>query len=1236
MIASRSAARDPQAIAAIVEKTGARTFGATPATWRMMVDAGWRPTAGMEIHCAGEALLRDLANALTERGARLWNFYGPTEATVYASGAEVGPGRITIGRALQNVRLYVLDNRFEPAPVGVPGELFIGGAGVARGYLGRIELTAERFVPDPFAGMAGARMYRTGDVVRWLPTGEIDYLGRTDHQVKVRGFRIELGEIESVLAACDGVRNTVVVTVPDPKREKRIVAYLSPSSLDVQRLKETVARSLPSYMMPSAFVVLDEIPLTSSGKIDRKALPAPDFASTSKDEPAQNALERTVVEAFQEVLGVARIGVLDNFFELGGHSLLAAELLRRLQQSAPSDITLLQVFDKSTPRAIAELIRSSAGAAEPAQGLQRIARDQRMPLTSQETGMWFRHVVSPEAGVFNTCIAVRIATSIDRPAFSRALASLVARHEALRTRYVLDDEDPVRVVDRTAAPSLTWLTAGDPSDAAAQVRAIVQQPFDLAREALYRFVVVSLGPTDHVLAFAVHHLIQDARSLDIVFRDLAAFYAAEATGVPAVLPDHPFDYADYAAWERARPKVEVDENVAYFVKRLSGIVPVEIPRDRPRTGALDFAASRTSVALLPSESAALVALARDAATTPAVVFLAALAIFIQRTTHRTRFAIATIVSLRQHPSLEQVVGLFSNTVVIDFRITDDMPFAAVLRHVRERTHEALAHGNAPFERVVEQAVRERDPNQPPPLSEIIFDARLTGSAKVPFGGVAPEPFDAEVRTLFLDLYVSVDGDGTDPFVLEFTYASAYYDAPTADRFLRSYTSVLQAAVADCNTLVGAMPPAARVERLPAVPRASNRATREAVHASFEERARKKGSATALVMGDEAITHGALNRRANAVAGWLRSAGVQPGDRVLVRMPRSIERVIAVLGALKSGAACVPVEPEMPVERTRFVVEDSRPTAIVTTRSLLAELAPPRGVAVLCTDGDVDRLAQENGSDLGVDIDGHTPCFVLYPPRSGRGILWSHHGFAGAVRRHHERSPMPRDGVALQLASFGQGSTLEEAFSTWMGGGSLVLVDERTERDLDALLDVLDAQGVEGVFLMGSEALHGLAKTCLARGHAPACLRIVQMTGPRLEVTSEIAAFFELMGAEPALCHFYGIPEAPLAASVVFSGPPGGWPKATGTISGAGSSTDLYALDANLARVAPGAVGDLYIGGTTLADAYHGAPELTAVRFVPNPFGPPGTRLYRTADRARARADGGLDWVEALLYTTQTS
>ncbi|SMD26149.1 non-ribosomal peptide synthetase [Kibdelosporangium aridum] len=951
-------------------------------------------TGVREVWTGGEAVPASAIRRVQEAcpDTTVFDVYGPTETTTFATCHPLAetPDSVPIGRPLDNTRTYVLDHRLQPVPPGVPGELYIAGAGLARGYLDRPGLTAERFIADPFH--SGERMYRTGDVVRW--TGVLEYLGRIDDQVKIRGFRIEPGEVAAVLAAHPSVSDIAVIA-----RDKKLIAYVVPS-LD-PALQEFATRMLPDYLVPSAFVGLDELPLTVNGKLDRRALPDPAIDAVQYVEP-QTAVERVVAEIWADLLDVDRVGAHDNFFELGGDSIMSIRVISRIRAVLGAEVSARAVFDTPTVSGLAAAIALDSGAR-----ISVRARDSVLPLSYAQQRLWFLHEFDRDSTEYVTPLAVRLYGELDTDALSRALNALVARHESLRTTFESVDGKGVQIVHDHFDVPLSVLEVSDVEQALVEES---RRPFDLSTGPLLRARLLRIGPDEHVLGLIMHHIVTDGWSGGVLMNDLAELYRAELTGTTADLPDLPIQYADFAAWQREQ---DSSGHLDYWRNRLDGVAPVELPTDRPRPPVhtdngdiLEFE--------LPSVDAL-----KSPNTTLFMSLVAACQVVLQRWSGQNDIAIGTVTSGRERAELERLVGFFVNTLVLRSTVDTARTFAEFLAEVRETVLEAFAHQDVPFEHVVDAVQPDRDTSRTP-LFQVMVVLQNTPGGSVELPGLTAEDLDLPVVTASFDITLEFreTAEGLHGVV---TYNTDLFDATTIQRFTEHLTMVLSAVAEDPHRPIREIPALTPVEQQ--LLDAWNDTARDVKPFTFPElveaQVARTPDAPALVFEGGAMTYAELNARANRLARRLVARGAGPERIVAVMLPRSVEIIVAELAVAKTGAAFLPVDPAYPQARIDFMLADAAPVLVLTSAE------------------DVDG----DSSNLLVDRRLEHPAYVIYTSGStGRpkGVVVSHAGlasFSAAECAHFDVRPGDR---VLEFSSPSFDASVLELCMSLPVGASLVV------------------------------------------------------------------------------------------------------------------------------------------------------------------------------------------------------
>ncbi|MGV4925651.1 non-ribosomal peptide synthase/polyketide synthase [Streptomyces sp. BHT-5-2] len=1170
-------------------------------------------------------------------GRRLINSYGPTEATIVASWTgplSAGGGTPSIGRPLPHTPARILDAAMRPVPDGTAGELYVGGPGVARGYLGRPGLTAARFVADPF-GPPGARLYRTGDLVRRDPAGELEFLGRADRQVKIRGFRVEPGEIEAALVRLPGVTDAVVLVREDEPGHRRLVGYVTPG--DPARpprpapLRAALARSLPAHMVPSAVVVLDTFPLTAHHKIDRRALPAPDAAGAAEPgrRAPRTAAERTLAAIWSEVLAVPEPGTTDDFFDLGGDSVLAVRVLSRIRAALGVRLTVRDVFGSRTVAGLASLLDEPAVAAAPAP-IAPARRDRPLPLSAGQQRLWFLDDLTAGGTEYNTGVGVRLCGPLDTGALRRALDRLTARHDSLRTTFAtLDGRGVQRVADTAVLP----LATADLRDRPAGHRAReadrllaeeLRRPFDLREGPLTRALLIGLAEDEHLLLLAQHHIVTDGWSVGVLVRELAALYGAEAGGGPDDLEESILQYPDFAVWERAHhtPGRYADD-LAYWKRHLGGMPQLDLPVDRPRPPVRTTSGAAHRHRLPADLAERLRALARARGTTLFTLYAGAAAVLFSRYTGQRDIVFGTVTNGRDRRELEGVTGFFVNTLVLRTDVDGTATVDDFLDTLGGTLLDAFSHAGVPFDRLVEELAPPRDPGRTP-LVQVLVVQQTPMVHPREAGGVRieehPLPRPAARFDLVLEFLPHPDGS----LGLTVEYNTDLFDAHTVARMSRQLHLLLEGMADGTHRTVADLPLLTDDERRTMLeawntPRQDGPDT--ALPALLEAQATRTPDRTAVVCGDTRLTYAEVNRRANRLARLLVGQGAGPETLVALALPRSADLVPVLWAVLKAGAGYLPVDPGYPAERIRFMLADAAPALVLTTRDTAHRL--PRDTARLVLDAPetAARLAGHAADDL-TDADrvrpletAH-PAYVIYTSGStGRpkGVVVTHRSVADLAAWAAARFG-PRLSHVVASTSLNFDVSVFELLCPLLSGGSVEVV-----ADLPALADRPGAAPRRAGLLSG---VPSVISRMLTRGAGGVTADTVVLAGEALPART-VQEIRETMPSSE-VANVYGPTEATVYATAWFAGdappeqaPPIGRPVAR---------TRCYVLDGRLRPQPPGVSGELYLGGGGLARGYLRRPGLTATRFLADPFAGPGSRMYRTGDLVRWTGDGELEYL----------
>ncbi|HEX7242864.1 MAG TPA: amino acid adenylation domain-containing protein, partial [Longimicrobiaceae bacterium] len=1136
---------------------------------------------------------------------------------------------LPIGVPLPNAEAHVLDGRGEPVPAGVPGELYLGGEVLARGYRGHPALTAGRWVPHPFTETPGARLCRTGDRVRRLPDGNLEFLGRVDHQVKIRGFRIEPGEIEAVLGAHPAVREAAVVVREDARGEKALVGYVSAGSgeeVAAEALRAWLRERLPEHMVPGAYVALERLPLTPSGKLDRSALPAPEWAGGAEYAAPRTATEEVLAGIWAEILGADRVGVEASFFELGGHSLLAMQVVSRVRRSLGAELPLRVLFEEPTVAALARRVdalrRAGAALAPP---IERVPREGALPASFAQQRLWFMDRLDPGSAAYNMPFALRLRGALDVAALRAGLDALVERHEPLRTTLAERDGEPVQVVgpaSRAALPVVELGRLGAEArerEAERLAGAEAMRPFDLAAGPLLRTVLLRTGAEDHVVCLTLHHVVSDGWSMGVLVRELSAAYAAFGRGEEPRLPELPVQYADYAVWQRGwLSGAALEAQAGWWRERLAGAPPLlEVPTDRPRAAGQGVLAATHELTLPAATSRGLRALARREGATLFMTMLAGWQTLLARYAGQDDVVVGTPVAGRTRSELEGLIGFFVNMLALRADLSGEPTFADLLRRVREAALGAYAHQDLPFERLVAELATERGLTHAPVFQAVFSLDRAEGAGEegLSLPGVRAEPFGAGEAAAKFDLKLAVveRGEGLHAALV---YRAALFDAATAARMAEHLEVLLEAVAGDPGRRVGEVPLMREAERAQVLEAWNDTSAPFAeglcLHEAFAAQAARTPRALAVVAGGRALTYAELDARANALAHRLRARGVGPEVRVGLFAERSAETLVGIWGILKAGGALVPLEPEHPADRIRYLLEDAG-VRVVLARGHLAAALPPVVDAVVL-DGEPETAGAAPASGAVPE----NAAYVLYTSGSTgrpRGVVVEHR----SVMNLHAALDRAVYGGRRARVSVNGPFTFDTSVKQWvqlLGGSTLHVVPDEARYDAEALGSWLRETGVEVLDCTPAQLRVLLAEGLLERlGPTPT---EVLVGGEAVDdaLWAELSA-----RTERRFHNLYGPTECTVDASLC---PVDG--RERPGIGRPLANVRTYVLDARLQPVPIGVPGELYVGGAGVARGYLGRPGLTAERFVPDPFGgEPGARLYRTGDRARWTGEGSLEY-----------
>ena len=1223
-------------IAQSVEEYRVSTLWLTAGLFHLMVEHHLEQLHGVrQLLAGGDVLSVQAVQQVTERLPEciLVNGYGPTEGTTFSSayraviGKEIGDS-VPIGRPIANTQIYVLDTEQQPVPIGVSGEIYIGGAGVARGYLNRPELTAQKFIADPFS--SEGRLYRTGDLARYRPDGNLEFIGRVDNQVKLRGFRIELGEIEAALSEHPQVQQVVVIVQGESADDKHLVAYVVGEKVSIEAIRKYLSEKLPEYMVPAFFVLLDELPLTPNGKIDRKALPKPEIVRSDAQFVApRTPIEKLLVNIWKQVLGLEQVSVHDNFFEVGGHSLLATQLISRIRDSFTVELPLRELFAQPTIAGLAQVIQRVGQSEHLAPSIIPVSRDEQLPLSFAQQRLWFLDQLEGANANYKVSAVLRLTGSLDVHALQQCLNTIIQRHETLRTSFQTVEGMAFQVIaEQLAIPiKILNLEALDEATQTIEVQKLIrqeaQEPFDLATGPLIRVKVLQLESEEQVLLLTMHHIISDGWSMGVLVEEVTSLYQAFTTDTEAALPTLPVQYADFAHWQRQYLQGEVLENhLSYWKKQLADAPPLlELPTDRPRPAVQSFQGSIIPFALSAELTRQLQQLSQEMGTTLFMTLLSAFQVLLYRYSGQEDIVVGSPIANRNHSEIENLIGFFVNTLALRSHLDSEMSFEQLLKQVRQTTLDAYTHQDVPFEKLVDELQPERSLSYSP-LFQVSFVLQNAPMGALALRDLQLQPmrgqndlakFDDIAK---FDLTVSLT-ETEQGIKGDFEYNTDLFDKQTVERMNTHFQILLEHVTTNPYQQVSqlSMLTEAEVHKLLYEwnDTALDYPCELCIHQLFEQQVEQTPEAVAVVFEDQHLTYRALNQKANQLAHYLQSLGVDPDVPVGICLERSMEMLVGILGVLKAGGAYVPLDPNYPQERLAFMIEDSQVTVLLTQEHLTENL-PVTWLQVLLVEDLWPTLLHDYPQcNPPRAVTANHLAYVIYTSGSTgtpKGVMVEHKGACNLATAQVRLFNVRPDSCVLQFASSSFDASVWEWMMALCSGAKLCLCTPAQLLPGAPLLQTLSQQSVTHVTLPPSvlaalpyEELPSLQTIIVAGEKAPPGLVAKWSTGRR---------FFNAYGpTESTVC-------ATVAECIEEDNVLIGRPIA---------NTQIYLLDQQQQPVPIGVSGEIYIGGVGIARGYLNQPELTEEKFVPNPFNnSPEALLYRTGDLARYRPDGNLEFI----------
>ncbi|MEO7533278.1 MAG: amino acid adenylation domain-containing protein, partial [Ferruginibacter sp.] len=1197
-----------------------------------------------EIIVAGEQLklTEDIGIFLEKNGIKLINQYGPTEAHVVSSYTVTDNYLTTplppIGKPIDNVQLYILNPKKDLCAVGIPGELYIAGAQVAQGYLNRPELTAEKFIPNIFDTESGSMMYKTGDLARWLPDGNIEYLGRIDEQVKIRGYRIELGEIESVLQQSELVKQAVVLAREDNSGSKRLVAYVVPEkAFDKEAMITHLRSRLPEYMVPALWVELESLPLTPNGKINKKALPDPDASDLQSHEyvTPRNETEQQLANVWQELLGVERVGIHDNFFELGGHSLLAMRVVSAIRRSLKSELAIKDLFENPTIAGLSSLLQSTTSN-ESLSVIEVQQRPEHIPLSFSQERLWFIDQLEGSLQ-YHIPAVLRLKGKLEPSALVYALQNIVQRHEVLRTVIKEVDGEGHQYITGDIDPQLINIDGAkyknDPEGLQDFIKQFIRKPFDLSKDHMLRVGLINLDEEEeNILVVAMHHIASDGWSISIIVKELVELYSAYTQGRHHNLSPLPIQYADYAIWQRNYLKGEIlDKKIAYWKEKLDAVTPLQLPLDYERPVVQSVKGAAAGFTIDKSLTGSLQQLSQQQGVTLFMTLLAAFKTLLHRHSGQQDIVVGTPIANRTQHEIEELIGFFVNTLALRSNVNGSEPFTELLQQVKATTLEAYEHQDVPFEKVVDAVVQERDMSRSP-LFQVMFV--LHNTPEIPelrLGDVAlsPESFDHNAAKFDLTFSITATELGLRGSL---QYCTDLFNENTISRLLLHFNNLLQAIVSDPQQKIALLPMLGNEEKQQLLEVFNNTSVEfkesDNIITLFEKQAAKSPQSIALIFGEERLTYQQLDERSNQLAHCLRSRGVKKEVLVPICINKSPEMIVGILGILKAGGAYVPVDPAYPTERILFMLLDSNAEIILTAEKhveSLSSIFPEEQIIIL--DGPQNDFQSLPATAIKNPIQSQQLAYVLYTSGSTgqpKGVAVQHASLVNHLIWFNKQYNITDKDSSILISSFSFDGSMTATWPVLLGGGTLHLLINN-DFDPSAILSYVSRYSVTyiktlpGIFnaLINAENFND-RNIC-------ASIRLLIVGGERMNV-EDFNTYLDYY-PDVLFANHYGPTECTISSSFYLIDKTTinaverrsliGRPVANTSIFIVGDEDQLNSV---------GVIGEICIAGAGVARGYINRPDLTAEKFVNNHFGKSGERMYKTGDLGRWLADGNIEYI----------
>ncbi|NER93229.1 MAG: amino acid adenylation domain-containing protein [Symploca sp. SIO1B1] len=1226
----------PPDLAATITEQSISIMWLTVALFNQMVQEV--PQALSSLKClifGGEMANSEMVRRLIEVGSpqQLLNGYGPTEATTFTTFYPVESipttSRIPIGRPLAGVRCYILDQNLEPVPVGVAGELYIGGGGLARGYVNRPELTASQFIPDPFSETPGERLYATGDQARYRRDSQIEILGRIDNQVKIRGFRVEPEEVEATLLQHPEVQEAAILIKSKANGDKFLVAYFVGST--TENVRPYLRQKLPGFLVPAAFVPLPSLPLTANGKLDWRSLPEPETVqqSVNENEQPRTPTEEIVIGVWSQVLNQEAIGIHDNFFDLGGHSLLATQVFSRLLNITNVKLPVQTLFEAPTVAELAVCLENEYQSRPQSlqTPIQPNSRTSDLPLSFAQKRLWFVTQLVPDTPGYNIPTAYRLVGELKVNILEKTLNQIISRHETLRTNFLPKQGEAYQVIAPEQPLSLNLIVPAATSkiEREAEIKRLINEaalkPFDLAQEPLIRASVFEVTPEEHILFLNIHHIVSDGWSLGILHREIGLLYQSAWEGNPYPLAKLPIQYADFACWQTQWLQGELlDAQLTYWRQQLTDLPLLGLYSDRPRPPVQTFLGKALNFKLSPSLSQQLKQVSRQQGATLFMTLLSAFKVLLYRYTGQEDIAVGFPIANRNRTEIENLIGFFVNTLVLRTDLSGNPQFQDLLARVRQTTLQAYAHQDLPFEKLVEELEPERDPSRNP-LVQVVFALQNAPDQMPELPNLQVSQEELEIQTTRFDLECHL-WETPDGLIGKFIYNVELFNPDTGSRMLEHFLRLLEQigtepekTIADFSLLT----PSEQQQIVVDWNQTARAYPRElSLHQAFEQQVEKAPEAIALVFGETKLTYAQLNQYANRLASQLQGQGVTPETIVGLCMKRSLLTIIAILAILKVGGVYLPLDPDTPQHRLKSMLEDTEPSLLLTQEEFRSSLPKWDGVILACS---LAQLTQGSDNFPLTTVKPDCLAYIMYTSGSTgkpKGIGVSHRAVMRLVNNPNYVS-LSADDRLLHIAPFTFDASTFEIWGSLLNGARLVIMPPHTP-SLEELAQGITEHKITVMFfttalfhLMVEEKIDSLAS-----------LRQLLVGGEVMSV--KLLQAFVRYAQNCQTIHVYGPTENTTFTTFYPVKPEENFPLSI-PIGRPISRTTTYILDPKMRPVPVGVPGELYTGGEGLARFYFNRPELTAEKFVPNPFSNKrNDRLYRTGDLARFMKDGSIEFL----------